>query len=608
MYLSELHEHVAQPRTRLPPMDQPLQLEIAGTRHSERRLTLHDGMAHILSDSSCLAEAAPRLLQAIGESFGVGRAAFWNVEHEARVLRCLGLWRAAGIQATECNTVSLEMTLALGQGLPGCAWQSGKPVWLPEAEPESRYVRARRTPAARMRSSVAFPILLAGETLAVIEMFGDAGRLPNQDDMDELKGIASHIGQFIKRKHAEEQHCTHVWFLESMNRVNHAIQATDDVEQMVNGALDEMLSIFDCDRAWIYLGRPESGTWTAPLERTRAGFPREFATSADVAVEPAVCQAFQTEIAGLAPMRFGPGSQWPVPAQVAKRFAVRSMIAIAVGAKGGGRYLLGLHQCSYPRLWTQQEERLFQEIASRLADAVGNAMMLQRLREIERKLEEAQRINHIGYWDRDLETNRISWSDETYRIFGLTPHERSIDFALLQELIHPQDREIMLETSAATLAGGARYELEYRVVRPNGEVRIVHSQGDVTRDKSGRPQRMTGTLQDVTAQRLRERQRREVQQQLRQAAEMAKSGRVAAQQLDLIIGAILDATELTEKALPEKESARRHVDEIKHMATRGKAMLERILAFDCTHTSERAAGQARSVAEDRLAKYASMGE
>jgi len=604
MYLSELQTHVAQPGTCLPPMDQPLQLEIVKAGRLERGLTPHEGTARILSECSSLVEAAPRLLQVIGESFGVGWAAFWNVEHEAHVLRCLGQWRPAGIQATEFTTVSLEMTLASGQGLAGRAWQSGKPVWLPHAEPQPRYVKACTTAAARKRSSVAFPILLAGEPLAVIEMFGDASRLPNQDDMDEMMGIASQIGQFIKRKHAEEQHRTHVWFLESMDRINHAIQATDDVEQMVNGALGEMLSIFDCDRAWIYLRHPESATWTAPLERTRAGFPREFGTSADVALEPAVCQAFQTEMAGAAPMRFGPGSEWLVPAQLARRFGVRSMIAMAIGPRGGERCLFGLHQCRYPRLWTQQQERLFQEIASRLADAVSNVMMLQRLREVERKLEEAQRINHVGYWDSDLETNRMNWSDEAYRIYGLSPQESGIDLSHPLDLIHPEDREMFLETRAAALAGGTRYELEHRVVRPNGEVRIVHSQGDVTRDKSARPRRISGTVQDVTAQRTRERERKELQRQLRQAAEMTKSGRVAARELDLIIAAILHATELAQKALPEKARARRHVDEIKQAATRGKAMIERILAFACTHTSEHEAGQEQSAAENTLANCA----
>ena len=120
------------------------------------------------------------------------------------------------------------------------------------------------------------------------------------------------------------------------------------------------------------------------------------------------------------------------------------------------------------------------------------------VRDSERKLSQAQRIAHVGYWDRDLDADRITWSDEVYRIFGLPPQESALSLAQYQELIHPEDRPIVAEAIARAQRGGSRYDVEYRVVRPDGEVRIVHSLGDVTRDASGRPRRMFGIIQDVT--------------------------------------------------------------------------------------------------------------
>jgi PAS domain S-box-containing protein len=120
------------------------------------------------------------------------------------------------------------------------------------------------------------------------------------------------------------------------------------------------------------------------------------------------------------------------------------------------------------------------------------------LRESEAKLEEAQRLTHVGYWDRDLETDLITWSDETYRIFGVPRDEGIVSLERVKELIHFEDRPMVLEAVSAALRGDPRYDVEYRVIRPNGEVRIVHSQGDVTWDESGRPRRMFGTVQDIT--------------------------------------------------------------------------------------------------------------
>jgi PAS domain S-box-containing protein len=141
--------------------------------------------------------------------------------------------------------------------------------------------------------------------------------------------------------------------------------------------------------------------------------------------------------------------------------------------------------------------------------------MFRNLRESEARLEEAQRIAHVGHWERDLETNRVTWSAETYRIFGLAPQEAMFDFSKFQELIHPEDRQSMVRASRAAEQGGPRYDVEYRAVRPDGEVRIVHSQGDVMRDESDRPKRIFGILQDVSERKRAEAEVRESERRYR---------------------------------------------------------------------------------------------
>jgi PAS domain S-box-containing protein len=120
------------------------------------------------------------------------------------------------------------------------------------------------------------------------------------------------------------------------------------------------------------------------------------------------------------------------------------------------------------------------------------------LQESKAKLEEAQRITHVGYWEWNLLTDRVNWSDETYRIYGLRPQECPMDLATVRGKIHPEDWESVSRALEEALSGGARYNAECRVFRPTGEVRIVHSQGDVKRDASGRPYQMFGTVQDIT--------------------------------------------------------------------------------------------------------------
>jgi two-component system sensor histidine kinase/response regulator len=332
------------------------------------------------------------------------------------------------------------------------------------------------------------------------------------DRATKLRGVMVDIAE---RKRAEVERQAHLWFFESMDRVNRAIQGTNDLEQMMSDVLDTVLSIFECDRAWlVHPCDPEATSWQVPMEHSRPEFPGLFALGLDVPADPEVVELFRTVRASNGPVRLGPGSEYPLPAEVSERFRIQSQIVMAIYPKVDKPYMFGLHQCSYPRAWTPQEERLFQEIGRRLADGLTSLLMFRNLRDSEARLEQAQRIAHLGHWDRDLDTDRLTLSDETCRIFGLTPQEGTFDRAGFEELIHPEDRPMNDRARAEALRGGLRYDVECRAVRPGGEVRILHSQGDVMRDASGRPRRIFGTVQDITERKRAEQALRENQQLL----------------------------------------------------------------------------------------------
>jgi PAS domain S-box-containing protein len=160
---------------------------------------------------------------------------------------------------------------------------------------------------------------------------------------------------------------------------------------------------------------------------------------------------------------------------------------------------------------------LLELLAAQAAISLENTRLYSDLRESEAKLEEAQHIAHVGYWQRDLVTNLLTWSGESFRILGLSPGESTVAFTRYRELIHPEDRQRVGAAVAEALSGGKRYDLEYRVVRPNGQVRIVHSQGKVMRDESGRPRRMFGIIQDVTERKRAEADLRESERRYREA-------------------------------------------------------------------------------------------
>ena len=131
------------------------------------------------------------------------------------------------------------------------------------------------------------------------------------------------------------------------------------------------------------------------------------------------------------------------------------------------------------------------------------------LRLAERKLEAAQRLAHVGWWERDFAAGRWLTSDEIRQIYGIAEMDRVMDLGdwmkVVPSIIHPEDRRRVLEASEASLRGGPRYDIEYRIVHADGTVRVVHVQADVTRDEAGRPVRQFGVAQDITELRQTER-------------------------------------------------------------------------------------------------------
>jgi len=360
-----------------------------------------------------------------------------------------------------------------------------------------------------LRACWSTPVLASdGRVLGTFAIYSREPSSPTPPQQSIIEQITDLASIAIERKRAEEEHQAHLWFLESMDRVNRAIQGTNDLEQMMSDVLDAVLSVFECDRSWLtYPCDPEAVSNGVRMQRTRPEFPGLFAVGADVPVDAETADLLRTVRASSGPVVLGPRSQYPLPAKMAKKLGIQSRIVMALYPKGAQPYMFGLSQCSYARAWTPQEERLFQEIGRRLEDALTTLLMFRNLGESERRLEEAQRISHVGYWERDLATNRYTWSDEAYRIFGLRPQERILTFDDVQELLHPGDREMRAAAVAEALRGGRRYDVEYRVVRPDGDVRFVRSEGDVVRDEAGRLLRVFGTMQDITERKRGEHRR-----------------------------------------------------------------------------------------------------
>jgi PAS domain S-box-containing protein len=113
------------------------------------------------------------------------------------------------------------------------------------------------------------------------------------------------------------------------------------------------------------------------------------------------------------------------------------------------------------------------------------------------RLDDAERIAHIGSWAWDAACDRVSVSDEWYRIFGLQPGSCTIDLGAFLRLIHPEDREAMLDAVREASRTGEPFLRRHRILEADGTIRWIEGRAEVVRDR-GRTVRMVGTSYDVT--------------------------------------------------------------------------------------------------------------
>jgi len=137
-------------------------------------------------------------------------------------------------------------------------------------------------------------------------------------------------------------------------------------------------------------------------------------------------------------------------------------------------------------------EQILKNLAERCAAAEAE------LSDLKARVAAAQGLANMGDYDWDIEANTNRWSDQLYRIYGLEPQSLNMSYEEFMSRIHPDDRERISAVHAAAYASGDTYQMIERIVRPDGEVRYLSSNGEVILNEDGKPVRMRGTCIDIT--------------------------------------------------------------------------------------------------------------
>jgi serine phosphatase RsbU (regulator of sigma subunit) len=200
----ELERRVAERTAELSEANASLTKQIAESAQAERRLAAEHAVARILAESARLTDAAPKFLQAIAQSLGWHVGVLWALDRGHEVLLRIGVWNAPGVALPAFEQMIWQRTLSPAIGMPGRVWAGDSPVWIPDLTQDATFQGQPFTAEGGLHAAVGFPIRNGTEFLGVMEFFSLEIRKPDEELLQTMTSICSHVSQFIERMRAEK--------------------------------------------------------------------------------------------------------------------------------------------------------------------------------------------------------------------------------------------------------------------------------------------------------------------------------------------------------------------------------------------------------------------
>jgi signal transduction histidine kinase/CheY-like chemotaxis protein len=372
--------------------------DITERRRLERRLDAQFQIARTLAESDSIGEAAPPLLQAICEGLGWEVGQMWILDRAADALCWLAMWRVASVSVAELEGASRNRTFVRGVGFPGRIRASGTSEWISDIATEPNLPRGQFAMKAGLRSAFGFPIMVDHEVLGVMEFFSLTLQPPDESVQEMMISIGNQIGQFVERRRAEAERAQ-IYAREQ--RAWHEVQTTMDLMRQVQTvtdvalahlSLDELLAelltrvreAMNVDTVAILLLEPEGDELVAWAAR---GLEEEV----EQGVRIPVGSGFAGTVASRkSPVRIDDMENADVLNPLLKQKGIRSLLGVPLLVEG--RVIGVTHVGRFTRdQFTDDDTRLLQLVADRIALAIDNARLFEEERTARREAEAASR-------------------------------------------------------------------------------------------------------------------------------------------------------------------------------------------------------------------------
>lgn len=473
-------------------------------------------------------------------AWSVGHAYILSTDATADVdevqLVSLGVWHIDdSVSIGPFRRASEQSTFAPGEGLPGRVYVNNEPAWITDVSRENWFVRAKLASACGLKAGFAAPVSIGDRVVAVLEFYANTAIDADDRILDVMDYTGTQLGRVVERKWSEENlRVSEAKFRAVAESANEAIISSD-----VDGNI-----MFWNDGAGDIFGYDEEEILGDPITRIVPELFKDTYTQAqDVGRGERRTISNTVEMYGIGKER----GQFPVELSLSK--------------------------------WEAGNEQFYTAI---IRDITQRKAVERELRKNQMQLTEAQRIANLGSWEWDIETNTIAWSDAMYRVYGLDLDSFDATYEAFLDRVHPDDRDVVRTSIRRAYEDHRPFSFEHRIVRPDGDVRVLQARGKVILNDSGEPVRMIGTGQDVT-------ERKRAQEELeRFAARLERSNReledfayIASHDLQEPLRKIMAFGDRLHSGYDDAldDVGRDYLDRMRNAANRMQALIEDLLSL-----------------------------
>jgi signal transduction histidine kinase/DNA-binding response OmpR family regulator len=384
-------------------------VDITARKRAEQRLSMQYDVSRILAETSALPEALAQVLHVVGESLGWDTGGVWLMNAQQNELSCVHLWHGPSISVPEFAAASQGIAMRRGVGLPGRVWESLSPSIIDDVTSDGNFPRLQAAIHVGLRSGLAFPIIVRGALVGVIEFFSLRRRRPDDELMRTLTAVGHQVGQFIDRKQMEgerldllereksarQQLEVEREILETVNRSGQMLSGELDLQRLVQSLTDAATDITGAQfGSFFYNVLDERGA--SYMLYTLSGVSPEHFTHFPM---PRSTDLFGPTFRGEGTVRIDEvkrdpryGKNSPYYGMPKGHLPVTSYLAVPVMSRSGdvlGGLFFG-H--SRPAAFSARHERIVEGLAGQAAIAIDNARLFEAAHKAKIEAETANRL------------------------------------------------------------------------------------------------------------------------------------------------------------------------------------------------------------------------